>query len=145
MRIFLVIIVFFVAGACADSINVDSEPKVCSDLSDCFSSGTWVTDVESFYLGKPVESAGDGGVITFDKNNTGTTTEAFLQGYANGQYHSAFTYALDETTFTLTISYDIPTSNPTQSEVFAITSAYENEIRMERPIIDGKLVFILTK
>jgi hypothetical protein len=60
-------------------------------------------------------------------------------------YYSAFTYTLDEVNFTLTISYDIPPTNPTQSEVFEITSAYENQIRMERPIIDGKLVFILTK
>lgn len=143
MRIFLVGVAAFVAIACSDDSG--SAPKVCSDLSACLSSGTWVTDVESFYLGQPVESVGDGGVITFEKNNTGTTTEAFLQGYANGMYYSAFAYQVDEISFTLTISYDIPPTNPTQTEVFVITSAYEDEIRMERPIIDGKLVFILTR
>jgi hypothetical protein len=145
MRIFLMVIAAFVAVACSETNDGDSAPKVCSDLSDCLSSGTWVTDVESFHLGQLVQTAGDGGVVLFNKNNTGTTTEAFLQGYANSVYYSAFTYTLDEVNFTLTISYDIPPTNPTQSEVFAITSAYENQIRMERPIIDGKLVFILTK
>jgi hypothetical protein len=144
MRIFIVIIAASIVVACSDADD-DRAPKVCNELLSCLSSGTWITDVESIYKGKLIPAAGSRGVITFNKDRTGTTTETFLQGYADGKYYSTFTYELDESKFTLTISYDIPQSNPTQSEVFAITSAYENEIHMEIPMVDGKLIFILTK
>jgi hypothetical protein len=91
MRIFIIVATLAIL-ACSDANDDDVGAKVCTDLSTCLSSGIWTTDVESFYNGQPVPSPGSGGVITFKKNMTGTTTEVFLQGYADGNYYNDFTY-----------------------------------------------------
>jgi hypothetical protein len=147
MRFTIIVVAVVILSSCVDNVNKVKAPVVCTNLTGCLISGTWTSSVQAISKGSPITTAGGGGVITFKRDNTGTTTESYIQAYENGAYRSDFTYVVDQATFKLTISYAIAATNPTQTAVYTVTAAYEDNITMETPfgVGDGKLIFTLKK
>ena len=144
MRTFIVALSVLVASACVEDVE-NNDPKECVDLSACFATGTWNTKIESFENGRLTPVTGSRGIIAFDKNMTGSTTDLFFAGYADGQYYTGFTYEVNAGRSELTITYSISQAHPAQSMSYAITSAYENKIEMEQPTANGKLIILLSQ
>jgi hypothetical protein len=144
MRTFIAVVTALVVVACVDE-PANNDPKVCADLPACFANGTWNTKIESFENGRLTPVSGSRGIIAFDKNMTGTTTDLFFAGYADGQYYTGFTYEVDAAKSELTITYSISQTHPAQSMAYTITSAYKNKIEMEKPTANGKLIILLSQ
>ena len=122
----------------------ENSKKVCNNFQSCIL-GTWNIEVNTLVNGTLAPFGGTPGSVTFNSDKTGTSTGNIFQGYASGNYYNSFTYEVDNSKYILKIFFDIPLSNPTQSELYTVKYAYENEINMETPMIGGMINVTLKK